>query len=59
MRPLCSRVIGTEAGLKSQFAQAELTRRLVVSIRDLDKTTSIYSKIIIALTILLGILAGI
>ena len=52
-------VIGTTSGLKAQFAQAELTRRLIVSIRDLDRTTSKYSRIIVLLTVVLGILAGI
>ena len=52
-----STVIGTGSGLKAQSAQAELTRRLILSIRNLDKTTSVYSKIIVALTVSLGALA--
>jgi len=44
-------------GFVSQHAQAELTRRLINSINSLDKTTSKYSKILIWLTIGIGILA--
>lgn len=50
-------VIGTPSGLKSQVAQAELTRRLIISIKSLDETTSFYSTIIVILTMVLGILA--
>lgn len=50
-------VIGTPSGLKAQHAQAELTRRLIISIDDLNRTTSYYSKVLIGLTIALGILA--
>jgi hypothetical protein len=40
-----------------QKAQAELIRRLMNSIKDLDKTTSKYSKVLIGLTIALLIVA--
>lgn len=50
-------VIGTPSGLNAQFSQAELTRRLLVGIEDLNKATSRYSKIIIILTIVLGVFA--
>ena len=50
-------VIGTPSGLKAQFAQAELTRRLILSIRDLNRTTSRYSVTLIALSIVLGLIA--
>jgi len=50
-------VIGTPSGLKAQHAQAELTKRLIISIDNLNKTTSCYSKVLIWLTVALGILA--
>ena len=50
-------VIGTPSGLVSQRAQAELARRLMESIRDLDTSTGRYSRVIIALTLCLGLLA--
>lgn len=49
-------VLGTPSGLKAQHAQAELTRRLMVSIKNLDVTTSRYSKVLVALTIALTFL---
>lgn len=50
-------VIGTPSGLKAQHAQAELTRRLINGIKHLDETTARYSKVLIWLTIGLGIFA--
>ena len=50
-------VIGTPSGLKAQHAQAELTRRLINSIKHLDETTSHYSRVLIWLTVILGIFA--
>ncbi|KKS11270.1 MAG: hypothetical protein UU67_C0078G0004 [Candidatus Daviesbacteria bacterium GW2011_GWB1_41_5] len=46
-----SRVIGTESGLKAQFAQAELTRRLMESIKNLDNSTARYSQVLVGLTL--------
>jgi len=42
--------------MASEVARAELTRRLMKSIKDMDNTTSKYSKVIIILTIVLMIL---
>lgn len=50
-------VIGTVSGLNAQHAQAELTRRLIHSIKHLDETTAYYSKVLIWLTVVLGIFA--
>ena len=50
-------VIGTPSGLNAQFAQAELTRRLILSIKGFNRTTSRYSVILIALSIVLGLIA--
>lgn len=50
-------VIGTPSGLKAQHAQAELMRRLIVSVDRLNASTSYYSKVLIWLTLILGILA--
>lgn len=52
-------VVGTPSGLKAQYAQAELTRRLMNSINNLNKISSKYSQRLIWLTIVLGILAAI
>jgi hypothetical protein len=41
-----------------QKAQAELIRRLMNSIKDLDKTTSKYSKVLIWLTVILIVLTA-
>lgn len=48
-----STVVGTTSGLKAQHAQAELTRRLMDSIKSLDKTTSRYSNVLVILTVIL------
>lgn len=48
-----STTIGTGAGQKAQHAQAELMRRLMESITNLNKETSRYSQSIVDLTILL------
>ncbi len=45
--------IGTPSGMKAQEAQAELTRRLMVSIQSMDKTTEHYSFRLLGLTYLL------
>ncbi|MBI2831226.1 MAG: hypothetical protein HYX79_03110 [Chloroflexi bacterium] len=44
-------------GETSQDLTPELTRRLMVSIRDLNKSTERYSKILVWLTIILAALA--
>lgn len=49
-------VIGTPSGLGAQHAQAELTRRLIRSIDNLNTNTSYYSKILIGLTVAIGVL---
>lgn len=49
-------VIGTPSGLKAQYSQAELMRRLIFAIDNLNRTTSYYSKVLILLTITLGVL---
>lgn len=46
-------VIGTVSGLESQYAQAEINRRLMDSINNLNKETGKYSKVLINLTWLL------
>lgn len=50
-------IIGTGSGLKAQHAQAELTRRLIESIDNLNKETSRYSMALINLTIILFVIA--
>lgn len=50
-------VVGTTSGLQAQHAQAELTRRLINSIKHLDATTSRYSRVLIWLTVELVIFA--
>jgi len=50
-------VIGTESGLKAQFSQAELTRRLIVATRDLNRATTEYSKKLVNLTYILFLVA--
>ena len=52
-----SSIIGTPGGLKAQHAQAELTRRLMISINNSSKETSRYSDRLLDLTILLFFLA--
>jgi len=42
-----------------EAAKAELTKRLLYSMRDLNKSTRYYSKWLIGLTITLGILAAV
>lgn len=49
------RTIGTGAGVKSQEAQAELTKRLIDSINNLNKETSHYSQKLMDLTWILFI----
>lgn len=50
-------VAGTQSGLKAQRAQAELTRRLMSSINNLNKETSRYSDKLIDLTVILFVIA--
>jgi hypothetical protein len=50
-----STVIGTGSGLKAQHAQAELTRRLMNSLNNINSSNTKFSRIIIDLTILLFI----
>jgi len=50
--------IGTPNGNRAQEAQAELTRRLMVSISKLENSSSKYSKSLVLLTIILGVLAA-
>jgi len=50
-------VIGTTSGLKAQYAQAELIKRLMDSINGLNKTTSRYSDKLLGLTIVLFFIA--
>lgn len=52
-------VVGTQSGLKAQHAQAELTRRLMNTIKDLNSSTDKYSIILIWLTAVLAIITGI
>ncbi len=50
-------VIGTQSGLNAQYAQAELTRRLMRSIGTLTGETATYSKVLVDLTLLLAVVA--
>lgn len=52
-----STVVGTEAGRKAQHAQAELIRRLMQTIRNADQTTTKYSKVMVAFTFILFVIA--
>lgn len=53
------KVIGTPSGMEAQQAQAELTKRLTDGITRLDQSTTKYSKVLMWLTIGLGVLAAI
>lgn len=46
-------IIGTPSGLNAQHAQAELNRRLVNSINNLNSSTTVYSRKLLQLTIIL------
>lgn len=50
-------VIGTQSGLNAQYAQAELTRRLMKNIANLTGETAMYSKVLVGLTLLLAVVA--
>ena len=50
--------VGLNPSQRSLWAQAELTRRLMESIRGFDKATSRYSKVMLALTVALFVLAS-
>ena len=50
-------VVGTPSGLDAQRAQAELTKRLMESIDNLNKSTSRYSDRLLGLTLLLFFIA--
>lgn len=50
------KVIGTPSGLDAQCAQAELTRRLMESIKQLERSNNRYSDRMLELTILLFII---
>jgi|GEM_PF-5479658 len=49
--------VGTPSGLLTQEAQAELTRRLMISMDKLESSSSKYSEKIVWLTVSLGVLA--
>ncbi len=51
------KVIGTPSGLDAQHAQAELNRRLIDGINNFNKSTTDYSKRMIAVTIILLVVA--
>jgi hypothetical protein len=49
--------VGMQPSQKSLWAQAELTRRLMQSIKDFDKSTSEYSKKLLNLSLVLLLIA--
>ncbi|MFZ2414449.1 MAG: hypothetical protein WAW33_00350 [Minisyncoccia bacterium] len=49
-------VIGTPSGLEVQHAQAELTKRLMMSINNLNSSSTRYSEKLIDLTIILFVI---
>lgn len=49
--------VGGAPSQRSLFAQSELRRRLMESIRALDRTTSRYSQILIGLSVVIGLIA--
>jgi hypothetical protein len=51
------KISSVDSGIR-QKAQAELMRRLMNSIKDLNKTTSKYSKVLICLTVILIVLTA-
>jgi hypothetical protein len=52
-----STVIGTSSGLKAQHAQAELTRRLMETIREANKSTTRHSTVTLGFTFVLFVTA--
>lgn len=54
-----NKVIGTQAGMEVQGALAELIRRLSLEIKNLNISTSRYSKILLWLTIAMILLGAI
>lgn len=51
------KIIGTESGLNAQQAQAELNRRLINNINNLNSSTTVYSQKLLQLTVILFITA--
>ncbi len=51
-----SRVIGTQSGMKAQAAQTEMTRRLILALRDSKESADGYSKLLIYFTVLLFVI---
>jgi len=48
---------GSVSGLRSQKAQAELTKRLIEKMSDLDQSTTKYSLALVRLTIFMAVVA--